>query len=97
MPELPFDTDVLVISPTAGAYRGHQLERRMVTHAYFNPRTHAGISRAFCGYTPEDVDPYAGEPMTAKCLPSCPRCAVKLEKYLSGKTHSFPRGAGPAE
>ena len=94
MAELPFDTDILVISPMAGAYRGRQLQYT-VTHAYFNPETHRAISRAFCGYTPEDIDPYAGERLSKTNIPSCPRCQKKLEKYLTGATKTFPVGAGP--
>jgi hypothetical protein len=89
------DLDILCIAPFAGAYRGRQLERRMVTHAYFNPETHAGITRAMCGYDPGDVDPYAGERLSETVLPTCPACLEKLQRHVEGKKVRFPKGGGP--
>lgn len=80
-----------VVSPLAGAYRGKQNERRMVSHACFDM---SHVTRAFCGYDRDDLgDVYGAEPQGT--LPTCSKCLAKFEKYASGQTTRFPKGAGP--
>lgn len=89
------DPEIIVVSPLAGAYRGHQETRRVVTHAIFDrPR----IERAFCGYDADSLaDSFAAAPRGT--LPSCPKCVAKLTRYLDNvekhKPTRFPKGAGP--
>ena len=67
----------------AGAYRGRQMERRMVLHA---ARASADGSNAFqgrtlCGY---DSERLSDEPSTADSeTPECPKCAEKLARKLA--------------
>lgn len=85
--------EVFVVGPLAGAYRGRQETRRMVTHAAFDA---SDVTKAFCGYPLERLgDIYGAEPPGA--MPTCEKCLGKLDKLLRKENTRMPAGSMPAK
>lgn len=76
---------LLTLGVLAGAYRGRQEHRAILTHAAIE-----GAARALCGYDAENlVDSFGAE----RGAPSCPRCLKKYERLLRGERVRLPKGA----
>jgi hypothetical protein len=65
----------------AGAYRGRQMERRMVAHAAAASEDggNAFAGRALCGYDSERLSDMAAEESEERC----PKCLARAEKLAA--------------